>query len=111
MPPLLHLVDSKPLQRIRWRHLLEYCPNPYELLRLGQKGIIELFRSHGERFAETTAQRILKVASQSPMILPFAKILAQDVHQTWKLYLTYEQQIKGYEQEATRLVFNASSRN
>ena len=45
MPPLLHLLDSKPLPRIRLRHLLEYCPNPYELLRLGEKGIRELFRA------------------------------------------------------------------
>ena len=65
----------------------------------------ELFRSHGERCGAVTAQRILKVAQQS--VLPpeaLTKILAQEVHQTWKLYLTYEQQIKGYEQEAARLV-------
>ena len=105
MPPLKHLVDSKPMQRIRLRHLLEHCPNPYDLLELGCEGIIKLFRQHGERCGKVTAQRILDVAQQS--LLPpvgLANALAAEVHQTWKLYLTYEEQIKSYEQEAIRFV-------
>lgn len=105
MPPLLHLVESKVLKRIRLRHILEHCPNPYQLRSLGQTGIIDLFRSRGERCGPATAARILKVAQQSLLPpKPFAEILAQEVHESWKLYLTYEQQIASYEQQAIALV-------
>ena len=35
LPPLLHLVDTHPLQRQRVRVLLEHCADPYALRTLG----------------------------------------------------------------------------
>lgn len=65
LPPLLHLVDSQPLQRMRLRLVLEHCPDPYRLREPGVDGIRDLFSVHGERCGQKTAQHIYAVAQQS----------------------------------------------
>lgn len=57
------VVQSKPLERISMRLLLEHCPNPYHVRDLGLQGIIDLFHQHDARCGPVTASRIWDCAN------------------------------------------------
>lgn len=59
------IVQTKPLERVSVRTLLEHCPNPYHVRELGIQGIIDLFHRHGERCGPKTAAKILNCAQNS----------------------------------------------
>jgi transposase len=103
--PLLHLVDSRPLQRDRLRVLLQYCPDPHALRALGPDGLRQLFHSHGLRCGPATVERILAVLDQSLLPPPaVSAVLATQLQQRFALYQTYEQQIASAEQQAQALL-------
>lgn len=101
LPPLLHLVDSQPLQRQRVRVLLEHCPDPYQLRALGVAGIRQLFLAHGERCGEQTAAHIYAVVQQC--LLPprhVCALLASQVQADFAQYRWLEAQIAASEARA-----------
>jgi transposase len=105
LPPLVHLVDTRPLERTRLRLVLEHCPDPHALRALGADGIRQLFRAQGERCGSATVARIQAVLEQS--LLPpatLSAILAQQVQQRFALYRDYEQQIAAAEAVAVALL-------
>lgn len=105
LPPLLHLVDSRALERVRLRLLLEQCPDPHRLRQLGVDGIRDLFHQHGQRCGQATAEQILAVAEQS--LLPPAgvtAILAQQMQADFAAYLLTEEQIEAGEARAVALL-------
>ncbi len=105
MPPLLHLVDSKPLERTRVRLLLEHCPDPQVLRQLGPTGIRQLFRDHGARCGAGTAGRIWTVLEQSLLPPPpLSAVLAQQAQASFALYRTFETQLAHYEAQAVALL-------
>lgn len=104
-PPLLHLVDTRPLERTRLRLLLAHCPDPHALRALGADGIRQLFHTHGERCGEATVGRILAVLEQSVLPPPpISAILAAQLQQRFALYCDYEQQIAASEAQAVDLL-------
>ena len=105
LPPLLHLVDSRPLERETVRVLLEHCPNPYDLRQLGVAGIRQLFHAQGATCGPKTAARILTVAQQSLLPPPaLAALLAEGVQSEFALYRTYENRIATCETQAEQLL-------
>ena len=105
LPPLLHLVSSRPLERMRLRVLLEHCADPHRLRALGVDGIQHLFRSHDERCGRKTAQHIDAVARQS--LLPGAGVsalLAEQVQADFAQYRLLEDQIAADEARAVALL-------
>ena len=109
LPPLLHLVDSRPLERETVRVLLEHCPNPYELRQLGVAGIRQLFHAHGATCGPKTAARILTVAQQSLLPPPaLAALFAEGIQSEFALYRTYETRIAAYETQAEQLLIQSA---
>ncbi len=105
LPPLLHLVDSRPLERETVRVLLAHCPNPYRLRALGEAGIRQLFHEHGASCGPKTAARIYAVAQQSLLPPPLiAELLADGVQADFALYRTYEERITTAEAQAAALL-------
>jgi transposase len=105
LPPLLHLVDSRPLQRTTVRLLLEHCPDPYRLRQLGAPGIRRLFHDHGQRCGEATAQRILAVAQQSLLPPPsFTAWLGEQVQADFVHYRQAEAQLLALQNQAEALL-------
>lgn len=103
--PLLHLVDSRPLQRDRLRLLLEHCPDPHALRALGPDGLRQLFHTHGLRCGPATVERILAVLDQSLLPPPaISAVLATQIQQRFALYQTYEAQLASAEQQAQALL-------
>lgn len=105
LPPLLHLVASRPLERQTVRVLLTHCPNPYRLRELGVAGIRQLFHTQAATCGPKTAQRIYDVAQQS--LLPpraLATLLAEQVQAEFSLYTTYESQLTTAETQAATLL-------
>lgn len=105
LPPLLHLVDSRPLERQTVRILLAHCPNPYDLRNLGVAGIRSLFHAHDATCGPKTAQRIEAVARQSLLPPPaLADLLATQVQAEFALYTTTESQLAAVETQAAALL-------
>lgn len=105
LPPLRHLVESRPLERQTVRVLLEHCPNPYDLRALGATGIRQLFQTHGVPCGPKTAAHILTVAQQSLLPPPtMVAMLADQLQADFALYRTYETRITGYEAAAAPLL-------
>lgn len=105
LPPLLHLVDTRPLERTRLRMLLAHCPDPHTLRALGADGLRQLFHTHGERCGPATVARIQAVLEQSVLPPPpLSAILAAQVQQRFALYCDYEQQIAAAEAQAVELL-------
>ncbi|MGE0116281.1 MAG: transposase [Steroidobacteraceae bacterium] len=105
LPPLLHLVDSRPLERETVRVLLAHCPNPYRLRELRERGIRQLFHDHGASCGPKTAARIYAVAQQSLLPPPLmAELLADGVQADFALYRTYEERIAAAEAQAAALL-------
>jgi hypothetical protein len=105
LPPLLHLVDTRPLERTRLRMLLAHCPDPHALRALGAAGIRQLFHSQGQRCGPASVARILAVLEQSVLPPPsLSAILAEHVQQRFALYCDYEQQISAAEAQAVALL-------
>lgn len=105
LPPLLHLVDSRPLERETVRVLLAHCPNPYDLRALGEAGIRRFFHDHGASCGPKTAARIFAVAQQSLLPPPLmAQLLAEGVQADFALYCAYEQRITAAEAQAAALL-------
>ena len=105
LPPLHHLVDSSPLERIRVRLLLQTCPNPYHLRDLGPAGIRQLFLDHGHRCGPNTANDIYAIAQQS--LLPSATVcalLAAQVQADFRQFCWLEEQIDSCETQAAALL-------
>jgi transposase len=104
-PALLHLVDSRPLERTRVRLLLEHCPDPHQLRALGPDGIRQLFHAHGERCGPATIERILAVLDQSVLPPPpLSAVLAAQIHERFALYQTYEAHLASAEEAALALL-------
>jgi len=103
--PLLHLIKSRPLERITLRVLIQHCPNPHEIIRLQAGGVRDLFHHNGERCGVKTAQKIVNVAKQS-QLLPeaYTKSLAEQLHNTFKIYLVLEEKVQFYEKQAVALL-------
>lgn len=59
------IVQTKPLERITLRLLLEHASSPYEVRQLGIQGIIALFHQHDVPCGLRTAQRIVDCANQA----------------------------------------------
>ncbi|MEZ4864384.1 MAG: transposase [Caldilineaceae bacterium] len=105
LPPLLHLVDSRPLERETVRVLLAHCPNPYRLRELGEAGIRQLFHAQGASCGPKTAARIYAVAQQSLLPPPvMATILADQVQADFALYCAYETRVQTCETQAEALL-------
>ena len=105
LPPLLHLVDSRPLQRTTVRLLLEHCPDPHQLRQLGAAGIRQLFHDHGQRCGEQTAQRILTVAQQSLLPPPsFTAWLGEQVQADFAHYRQAECDLLALQNQAEALL-------
>lgn len=105
LPPLLHLVESRPLEREMVRTLLEHCPNPYELRALGEAGIRQLFHAHGASCGPKTAARIHAVAQQSLLPPPvMVALLAEGIQDDFALYRSYEARIERCESQAAALL-------
>jgi transposase len=104
-PPLLHLVDTRPLERTRVRLLLEHCPDPHALRALGPDGLRQLFHTHGERCGKATVERILAVLDQSLLPPPsISAVLAAQIQERFALYQTYEAQVASAEAQALALL-------
>jgi len=74
---------TRPLERQLTEALITLCPNPYDLLQLGQRGIVDLFHEHGYRCGPKTAERILAVVQRAllppPDVAPaFTDILQRE---------------------------------
>jgi hypothetical protein len=81
--PVPKPLATRPLERQMVEALITLCPNPYDILKLGQKGIIDLFHEHSYRCGPKTADKILSVVRRS--LLPpsdvapaFATILQRE---------------------------------
>lgn len=110
LPPLLHLVESRPLERQSVRVLLEHCPNPYDLRALGPAGIRQLFHTHGASCGPKTATRIHTIAQQSLLPPPvMVALLADQLQADFALYRTYETRMAGYEAAAATLLDQSSA--
>ena len=110
LPELLHLVDSRPLERTRVRLLLEHCPDPHQLHALGAEGICNLFHHQGQRCGPATAQRILAVLNQSLLPPPdISAVLAAQLHEQFALYCAYERQIDAAQAQALELLPQSSA--
>ena len=95
LAPLLHLIKSRPLQRVTLRVLIQHCPNPYDIIRLDVCGVRDLFHSVGARCGTTTAQKIVKVAKQSQLLPePYTKSLASQLQNSFRIYLALEEKIQ-----------------
>lgn len=105
LDPLLHLIKSRPLERITLRVLIQHCPNPYDIIRLQAGGVRDLFHNNGARCGVKTAQKIVNVAKQS-QLLPeaYTKSLADQLHNTFKIYLQLEEAVHEYEKQAVALL-------
>lgn len=105
LPPLVHLVDSRPLDRALVRTLLTHCPNPYDLRQRGPAGIRQLFHAHGAQCGAKTANHIAQVAQQSVLPDPIlAAVLATQIHDEFTIYTTLADQIAKVEAQAARLL-------
>ena len=105
LPPLLHLVDTRPLERQRVRVLLEHCPDPHAIRALGVTGIQEMFRAHRARCGEQTARHIWHVFEQALLLPPdLCAALATQAQREFERYTTDEQQIADLEAEAIALL-------
>jgi hypothetical protein len=94
LPALLHLVDSKPLERQRLRVLLEQCIDPHRLCGLGAAGIRQLFEQQGRRCGQATAERIYAVAQQALLPPPpVCALLAEQVQADFAQYRLLEGQL------------------
>ena len=110
LPPLLHLVDSRPLERETVRVLLAHCPNPYEVRQLGEVGIRQLFHAQDATCGPKTATRILAVAQQSLLPPPaLATLLAEGVQAEFALYRAYESRIATCETQAELLLTHSTN--
>lgn len=109
LPALLHLVDSKPLERQRLRVLLEHCIDPQALRSLGAAGIRQLFTQRGQRCGQATAEHIYAVAQQSLLPLPpVCALLAEQVQADFAQYRLLEGQIAAGEAQAVALLPHTS---
>lgn len=70
--PVPKPLATRPLERQMVEALITLCPNPYDILKLGQKGIIDLFHEHSYRCGPKTADKILSVVRRS--LLPPANV-------------------------------------
>jgi len=105
LPPLHHLVDSKPLERQRLRLLLTYAITPAQLAAWGVDGIRDFYHSHDASCGEKTARHILQVAQQSLLPPPFASdCMAQQLQSDFTRYTTLEGDIEHLELRLTELL-------
>jgi len=63
---------TRPLERQLVEALITLCPNPYDILALGNPGIIALFHEHGYRCGPKTADKLLAVVQRA--LLPPADV-------------------------------------
>jgi transposase len=95
LPPLQPLIKSRPLERTRIRVLIQHCPNPHDILALGEKGIIDLFHAASEPCGPKTAQHILRTAEAALLPPPgVAAAYADIVQRSYGLYLQVQDLIE-----------------
>jgi len=70
--PVPSPLATRPLERQLVEALITLCPNPHQILALGNQGIIDLFHQHGYRCGPKTADRILGVVQRA--LLPPADV-------------------------------------
>jgi transposase len=78
---------TRPLERRLVQVLIEHCPNPYTIRRLGQRGLIDLFHAHAARCGPATARRILDVVRRA--LLPpedIAEVLTATLQANFRLF-------------------------
>lgn len=99
------LVSSKPLERKRLQAILSHCPDPHQLLALGQDGIESFLRTHVGRCGPKTARHVYRLLQNA--LLPPPKVtalLADYLQADWQRYLTLAQRIETLHQQAEQLV-------
>ena len=91
LPQPTPIIQTRPLQRDRLRVLLAHCPNPYDLLALSNRQILDLYRTHVGR-AGPTLLRTLRAWSRSAVLLPpdVSTSLAQQLQRLFGQYLAAE---------------------
>lgn len=107
MPVPMPIVQTKPLERLTFRVLLEHAPNPYDVRKLGIQGIVDLFHQHDVPCGKKTAQRILACANQAlpppkPLVAVYLQGLSQlrQDEQHWFTRQTlHESQLAGFVQD------------
>lgn len=99
------LVLSRPLARQRLQAILSHCPNPHELLALGQDGIQAFLRAHMGRCGPKTAQQVYQVLQNAVLPPPeVAALLADYLQADWQLYQSLAQRLETLSQQAETLV-------
>jgi hypothetical protein len=81
--PIPKPLATRPLERQMIAAIITLCPNPYDILQLGRRGIIDLFHDHSYRCGPKTADKILSVVQRAllppPDVAPaFATILQRE---------------------------------
>ena len=79
--PIPKPLATRPLERQMIEALITLCPNPYDILQLGRRGIIDLFHDHSYRCGPKTADKILSVVQRAllppPDVAPAFTIILQ----------------------------------
>ena len=105
LEPPIPIVQSHPLERERLRTLLDYCPNPYAALDLGQDGLMALLRQHIGRCGPATAQRIRQVWLTAVLPAPeAAAVYTQRLQAAWQRYHDLEAHLSDLQTQAEALV-------
>ncbi|MFC1975319.1 transposase [Chloroflexota bacterium] len=99
------LVLSKPLERQRVQAILNHCPNPHQLLALGQEGIQTFFRQHIGRCGSVTAKLVYGLLQNAVLPPPeVAHLLADYLQADFQRYLSLNQRLETLKQQAQILV-------
>jgi transposase len=75
--------------------LLQFCPNPYQALALGESGLIALFHQHDARCGPKTAQKILSAFDRALLPPPalaevYAELATQEFHHLYQVQTQLE---------------------
>ena len=71
--PVPSPLATRPLEWQMVEALITLCPNPHDILALGNRGIVDLFHQHGYRCGPKTADKILSVVQRA--LLPPADVV------------------------------------
>lgn len=79
------LVKTKPFERQRFRVIMEHCPNPYQVMALGETGLRALFHQQNQRCGPKTAAHIVACAKQAMLNPPeVVEVYCQALSDLWQ---------------------------
>ena len=87
LPKPTPIIQTRPLQRDRLRVLLQYCPNPHDLIAMSDQQILNLYRQHVGR-AGPALLNTLRTWAENAVLLP-AQISAPLSKQVQRLFRQY----------------------